>query len=228
MFEEARKSVNSPSLLYNLAETHRRAGHVAEALELYHAYVAAVPDASKRADLSDFERLERRQVATVPVRAAAASRCACRRPTTSRSAPGSFSNTTQPKGSNSSLPSSRQASACTCETPMNPTRAIVLCLAASMSVTCAGGSTGGVEYPANEQTFDAGALPSITQFISSAKSGDGTIQAQLISGPPPISRNPAPALTVAAGGFTIPGGSKIVGLNAGANTYTRVLLKVNA
>ena len=70
-FEEARKSVNSPSLLYNLAETHRRAGHVAEALELYHAYVAAVPDASKRADLSDFERLERRQVATVPVRAAA-------------------------------------------------------------------------------------------------------------------------------------------------------------
>jgi len=111
---------------------------------------------------------------------------------------------------------------------MNPTRAIVLCLAASMSVTCAGGSTGGVEYPANEQTFDAGALPSITQFISSAKSGDGTIQAQLISGPPPISRNPAPALTVAAGGFTIPGGSKIVGLNAGANTYTRVLLKVNA
>ena len=71
MFEEARKSVNSPSLLYNLAETHRRAGHVAEALELYHAYVAAVPDASKRADLSDFERLERRQVATVPVRAAA-------------------------------------------------------------------------------------------------------------------------------------------------------------
>ena len=71
MFEEARKSVDSPSLLYNLAETHRRAGHVAEALELYHAYVAAVPDASKRADLSDFERLERRQVATVPVRAAA-------------------------------------------------------------------------------------------------------------------------------------------------------------
>ena len=71
MFEEARKSVNSPSLLYNLAETHRRAGHVAEALELYHAYVAAIPDASKRADLSDFERLERRQVATVPVRAAA-------------------------------------------------------------------------------------------------------------------------------------------------------------
>jgi len=108
---------------------------------------------------------------------------------------------------------------------MNPTRAIVLCLAASMSVTCAGGSTGGAEYPANEQAFDAGALPSITQFISSAKSGDGTIQAQLISGAPPISRNPAPALTVAAGGFTIPGGSKIVGLNAGSNTFSRVLLK---
>src|SRR5207245_9129379 len=71
--------------------------------------------------------------------------------------------------------------------PMNPTRAIVLCLAASMSVTCAGGSTGGAEYPANEQAFDAGALPSITQFISSAKSGDGTIQAQLISGAPPRS-----------------------------------------
>jgi hypothetical protein len=110
---------------------------------------------------------------------------------------------------------------------MNLTRAIVLCLAASMSVTCASGSTGGAEYPANEQAFDAGALPSITQFISSAKSGDGTIQAQLISGAPPISRNPAPALTVAAGGFTIPGGSKIVGLNAGANTFSRVLLKVN-
>jgi hypothetical protein len=115
---------------------------------------------------------------------------------------------------------------------MNITRAIVLCialcLAASLSVTCGGGSTGGVAYPANEQAFDAGALPSITQFISSAKSGDGTIQAQLVSGPPPISRNPAPALTVAAGGFTIPGGSKIVGLNAGANTFSRVLLKVNA
>lgn len=111
---------------------------------------------------------------------------------------------------------------------MNLTRAIVLCLAASMSVSCAGGSTGGAAYPANEQAFDAGALPSITQFISSAKTGDGTIQAQLISGAPPISRNPAPALTVAAGGFTIPGGSKIVGLNAGANTFSRVLLKVNA
>jgi hypothetical protein len=71
MFEEARKSVNSPSLLYNLAETHRRAGHVAEALELYHAYVAAVPDASKRADLTDFERLERRQTETQQVRAPA-------------------------------------------------------------------------------------------------------------------------------------------------------------
>ena len=71
MFEEARKSVNSPSLLYNLAETHRRAGHVAEALELYHAYVAAVPDASKRADLSDFERLERRQIAPEQIKAPA-------------------------------------------------------------------------------------------------------------------------------------------------------------
>jgi len=110
---------------------------------------------------------------------------------------------------------------------MNLTRAIVLFLAASMSVTCAGGSTGGVEYPANEQAFDAGALPSITDFISDAKSGDGTIHAQLISGAPPISRNPAPALTVAAGGFTIAGGSKIVGLNAGSSTFSRVLLKVN-
>ncbi|TMB31221.1 MAG: tetratricopeptide repeat protein [Deltaproteobacteria bacterium] len=72
MFEEAQKSVSSPSLLYNLAESHRRAGHIAQALELYHAYVAAVPDGSKRADLSDFERLERRQLAaTEPVKAAA-------------------------------------------------------------------------------------------------------------------------------------------------------------
>ena len=71
MFEEARKSVNSPSLLYNLAETHRRAGHVPEALELYHAYVAAVPDASKRADVTDFERLERRQIATEQIKAPA-------------------------------------------------------------------------------------------------------------------------------------------------------------
>jgi len=110
---------------------------------------------------------------------------------------------------------------------MNLTRAIVLFLAASMSVTCAGGSTGGVEYPANEQSFDAGALPSITDFISDAKSGDGTIHAQLISGAPPISRNPAPALTIAAGGFTIAGGSKIAGLNAGSSTFSRVLLKVN-
>ena len=71
MFEEARKSVNSPSLLYNLAEAHRRAGHVVDALELYHAYVAAVPDASKRADLSDFERLERRQIAPEQIKAPA-------------------------------------------------------------------------------------------------------------------------------------------------------------
>jgi hypothetical protein len=63
LFEQARKSVNAPSLTYNLAEAHRRAGHVAEAIELYHAYIAAVPDPSKRADVSDFERLERRQIA---------------------------------------------------------------------------------------------------------------------------------------------------------------------
>jgi tetratricopeptide repeat protein len=67
LFEQARKSVNAPSLMYNLAEAHRRAGHVAEALELYHGYLAAVPDPSKRADVSDFERLERRQLAREPV-----------------------------------------------------------------------------------------------------------------------------------------------------------------
>ena len=69
LFEQARKAVNAPSLMYNLAEAHRRAGHVAEALELYHAYLAAVPDPAKRADVRDFEMLEHRQVAQEPVRA---------------------------------------------------------------------------------------------------------------------------------------------------------------
>ena len=63
LFEEARRAVSAPSLTFNLAEAHRRAGHVAEALGLYHEYLAAVPDPSKRADVSEFERLERRQVA---------------------------------------------------------------------------------------------------------------------------------------------------------------------
>jgi tetratricopeptide (TPR) repeat protein len=69
LFEQARAIVNAPSLIYNLAEAHRRAGHVAETLELYHAYLAAVPDPAKRADVRDFEVLEHRQVAQEPVRA---------------------------------------------------------------------------------------------------------------------------------------------------------------
>jgi hypothetical protein len=68
LFEQARKAFNAPSLMYNLAEAHRRAGHVADALELYHAYLAAVPDPAKRADVRDFEVLEHRQVAQEPIR----------------------------------------------------------------------------------------------------------------------------------------------------------------
>ena len=63
LFEQARKSYDAPSVIYNLAEAHRRAGHFDQALELYHAYLAAVPDPSRRADLSDFELLERQQAA---------------------------------------------------------------------------------------------------------------------------------------------------------------------
>jgi hypothetical protein len=113
---------------------------------------------------------------------------------------------------------------------MKLTRAIISLLAAAMLAACTNNeSTGGVSFPANEQAFDAGVLPSITEFISDATFGDNSnrVFAQLISGPPPISRNPAPGITALAGGFTIPGGSKIVGINAGAATYSRVLLKVN-
>jgi hypothetical protein len=112
---------------------------------------------------------------------------------------------------------------------MNLTRAMVSSLAASILAACASGeSTGGVSFPANEQAFDAGVLPSITEFISNATFGNNgnRVFAQLISGPPPISRNPAPGVTALAGGFTIPGGSKIVGVNGGGATYSRVLLKV--
>jgi hypothetical protein len=112
---------------------------------------------------------------------------------------------------------------------MNPTRAIVSVLAIPLLAACANGeSTGGVSFPANEQAFDAGMLPSITEYISAATFGDPTnaVSAQLVPGPPPISRNPAPGVTAVAGGFTIPGGSKIVGVNGGSAPYSRVLLKV--
>jgi hypothetical protein len=112
---------------------------------------------------------------------------------------------------------------------MNHTRAIVCCLAASIVGACSNeGSTGGVSFPANEQAFDAGMLPPITEFISDATFGNDTnrVFAVLVSGPPPISRNPAPGVSALTGGFTIPGGSKIVGINGGSAPYSRVLLKV--
>ncbi|MBS2026037.1 MAG: hypothetical protein JST92_26860, partial [Deltaproteobacteria bacterium] len=49
-FEGAYKLTGSQSMLYNLAETHRRLGHKEDAIELYRAYLLKAPKGPARAD----------------------------------------------------------------------------------------------------------------------------------------------------------------------------------
>jgi len=50
-FEAAYQLKNDPAFLYNLAQSHRLAGHVDEALRFYRTYLRYVPKAPNRADI---------------------------------------------------------------------------------------------------------------------------------------------------------------------------------
>jgi tetratricopeptide (TPR) repeat protein len=57
-FEAARARIDASALVYNLAETHRRAGHCEKAVDLYELYLKRVPDPAKRSDTTALARLE--------------------------------------------------------------------------------------------------------------------------------------------------------------------------
>lgn len=50
-YEAAYQAYNEPTLLYNLGQAHRLAGHLPEAVHFYRMYLLKVPDASNRADV---------------------------------------------------------------------------------------------------------------------------------------------------------------------------------
>jgi tetratricopeptide (TPR) repeat protein len=52
-FEAAYEAKSDPAFLYNLAQSHRLAGHPNEALRLYRTYLRYVPKAPNRADIDD-------------------------------------------------------------------------------------------------------------------------------------------------------------------------------
>jgi tetratricopeptide (TPR) repeat protein len=52
-FEAAYEAKSDPAFLYNLAQSHRLAGHNAEALRFYRTYLRYVPKAANRADIED-------------------------------------------------------------------------------------------------------------------------------------------------------------------------------
>ena len=98
----------------------------------------------------------------------------------------------------------------------------------ALLAACAQADTAGASFPPGETAFDAGnRLPSITNYLSAVRSGDGSLRGQLIRGNPPIARFTSPNLRVSASGFTIPGGAKIVSLDSGASAYARILIAVS-
>jgi tetratricopeptide (TPR) repeat protein len=59
-FEAAYEAKSDPAFLYNLAQSHRLAGHPTEALRLYRTYLRYVPKAPNRVDIEDrMKELER-------------------------------------------------------------------------------------------------------------------------------------------------------------------------
>lgn len=52
-FEAAYQAKSDPAFLYNLAQSHRLAGHPNEALRLYRSYLRYVPKAPNRADIEE-------------------------------------------------------------------------------------------------------------------------------------------------------------------------------
>ena len=52
-FEAAYEAKSDPAFLYNLAQSHRLAGHTNEALRLYRTYLRYVPKAANRGDIED-------------------------------------------------------------------------------------------------------------------------------------------------------------------------------
>jgi len=52
-FEAAYEAKSDPALLYNLAQSHRLAGHSSEALQLYRNYLRYVPHAANRVDIEE-------------------------------------------------------------------------------------------------------------------------------------------------------------------------------
>jgi tetratricopeptide (TPR) repeat protein len=52
-FEAAYEAKSDPAFLYNLAQSHRLAGHTNEALRLYRTYLRYVPKAPNRGDIED-------------------------------------------------------------------------------------------------------------------------------------------------------------------------------
>ncbi len=50
-FEAAYAAVPEPAILFNIAQCHRQAGHAAEAIRLFRAYVAAAPRSANRAEV---------------------------------------------------------------------------------------------------------------------------------------------------------------------------------
>src|SRR5258706_8197597 len=50
-FNEAYKAKDDPTILFNLAQSHRQAGHRAEALRLYRMYLMKVPSTANRREI---------------------------------------------------------------------------------------------------------------------------------------------------------------------------------
>ena len=65
-FEAAYEAKSDPALLYNLAQSHRLAGHSSEALQLYRNYLRYVPHAPNRVDIEERIKTLEKTVAERP------------------------------------------------------------------------------------------------------------------------------------------------------------------
>lgn len=73
-YMKAYQAVNDPALLYNLAQAHRLAGHVRDALRFYRVYLQRLPNAENRSEVEEkigelkvaAERLDHAQNALQP------------------------------------------------------------------------------------------------------------------------------------------------------------------
>jgi tetratricopeptide (TPR) repeat protein len=102
-FEAAYEAKSDPAFIYNLAQSHRLAGHSTEALQLYRNYLRYVPKAPNRADIEERIRGLEKTIAERPGQGATPPPATPPTPTTGTAGPATVG-TTPPPGPGENAP----------------------------------------------------------------------------------------------------------------------------